>query len=233
LRLRGRLWRRLCLAACGPRRAACRGRGSYGALIAMVSLGGQHSPEWNAWSRGRRVAFRPRFWEWASATGTAGRLLAAEHVGARMALFHQNRRHVLIRHGPKRRQRAAACRSRSPKVDPAHGGRRTTADGCVGRPTTARRGCPGGEPRCAALIPRSTERAGRTSSSRRWFCLPARDLLTPPLSDICRAAGISTGALFHYFPSKQAVFYGIGGSIGLSGTRCSRPRRPIRIRGRR
>jgi AcrR family transcriptional regulator len=28
-------------------------------------------------------------------------------------------------------------------------------------------------------------------------------------SDICRAAGISTGALFHYFPSKQAVFYGI------------------------
>jgi AcrR family transcriptional regulator len=52
-------------------------------------------------------------------------------------------------------------------------------------------------------------------------------------SDICRVAGISTGALFHYFPSKQAVFYGIGGSIGLSGTRCSRPRRPIRIRGRR
>jgi AcrR family transcriptional regulator len=28
-------------------------------------------------------------------------------------------------------------------------------------------------------------------------------------SDICRVAGISTGALFHYFPSKQAVFYGI------------------------
>jgi AcrR family transcriptional regulator len=28
-------------------------------------------------------------------------------------------------------------------------------------------------------------------------------------SDISRAAGISTGALFHYFPSKQAVFYGI------------------------
>jgi AcrR family transcriptional regulator len=28
-------------------------------------------------------------------------------------------------------------------------------------------------------------------------------------SDICRAAGISTGALFHYFSSKQAVFYGI------------------------
>jgi AcrR family transcriptional regulator len=28
-------------------------------------------------------------------------------------------------------------------------------------------------------------------------------------SDICRAAGISTGSLFHYFPSKQAVFYGI------------------------
>ena len=28
-------------------------------------------------------------------------------------------------------------------------------------------------------------------------------------ADICQAAGISTGALFHYFPSKQAVFYGI------------------------
>jgi len=28
-------------------------------------------------------------------------------------------------------------------------------------------------------------------------------------SDICRAAGISTGSLFHYFRSKQAVFYGI------------------------
>jgi AcrR family transcriptional regulator len=28
-------------------------------------------------------------------------------------------------------------------------------------------------------------------------------------SDICRAAGISTGSLFYYFPSKQAVFYGI------------------------
>jgi AcrR family transcriptional regulator len=28
-------------------------------------------------------------------------------------------------------------------------------------------------------------------------------------SDISRAAGISTGALFHYFPSKQAVFYSI------------------------
>lgn len=28
-------------------------------------------------------------------------------------------------------------------------------------------------------------------------------------ADICRAAGISTGSLFHYFPSKQAVFHGI------------------------
>jgi AcrR family transcriptional regulator len=28
-------------------------------------------------------------------------------------------------------------------------------------------------------------------------------------ADICQAAGISTGSLFHYFPSKQAVFYGI------------------------
>ena len=28
-------------------------------------------------------------------------------------------------------------------------------------------------------------------------------------ADICKAAGISTGSLFHYFPSKQAVFYGI------------------------
>jgi AcrR family transcriptional regulator len=28
-------------------------------------------------------------------------------------------------------------------------------------------------------------------------------------ADICRAAGISTGSLFHYFPSKQAVFHAI------------------------
>ena len=28
-------------------------------------------------------------------------------------------------------------------------------------------------------------------------------------AEICRAAGISTGSLFHYFPSKQAVLYGI------------------------
>ncbi|NAZ85335.1 TetR/AcrR family transcriptional regulator [Kineococcus indalonis] len=28
-------------------------------------------------------------------------------------------------------------------------------------------------------------------------------------ADICRAAGISTGRLFHYFPSKQAVFHAI------------------------
>ena len=28
-------------------------------------------------------------------------------------------------------------------------------------------------------------------------------------SGICQAAGISTGSLFHYFPSKHAVFYGI------------------------
>jgi AcrR family transcriptional regulator len=28
-------------------------------------------------------------------------------------------------------------------------------------------------------------------------------------ADICQAAGISTGSLFHYFPSKHAVFYGI------------------------
>ena len=28
-------------------------------------------------------------------------------------------------------------------------------------------------------------------------------------ADICRAAGISTGALFHYFASKQEVFHGI------------------------
>ena len=28
-------------------------------------------------------------------------------------------------------------------------------------------------------------------------------------ADICHAAGISTGSLFHYFPSKRAVFYGI------------------------
>jgi AcrR family transcriptional regulator len=28
-------------------------------------------------------------------------------------------------------------------------------------------------------------------------------------ADICRAAGISTGNLFHYFPSKQAIFQGI------------------------
>ena len=29
-------------------------------------------------------------------------------------------------------------------------------------------------------------------------------------SDICQAAGISTGSLFQYFPYKLAVFYGIG-----------------------
>lgn len=28
-------------------------------------------------------------------------------------------------------------------------------------------------------------------------------------AEICRAAGTSTGNLFHYFPSKQAIFYGI------------------------
>jgi AcrR family transcriptional regulator len=28
-------------------------------------------------------------------------------------------------------------------------------------------------------------------------------------ADICRAAGVSTGSLFHYFPSKQAVFHAI------------------------
>ncbi|HZG92537.1 MAG TPA: TetR/AcrR family transcriptional regulator [Pseudonocardia sp.] len=28
-------------------------------------------------------------------------------------------------------------------------------------------------------------------------------------ADICRAAGVSTGSLFHYFPSKQAVFQGM------------------------
>jgi AcrR family transcriptional regulator len=28
-------------------------------------------------------------------------------------------------------------------------------------------------------------------------------------ADICRVAGISTGSLFHYFPSKQAVFHGV------------------------
>ena len=28
-------------------------------------------------------------------------------------------------------------------------------------------------------------------------------------ADICRSAGISTGSLFHYFPSKQAVFQGM------------------------
>lgn len=29
------------------------------------------------------------------------------------------------------------------------------------------------------------------------------------VADICRAAGISTGSLFHYFPTKRAVFVGI------------------------
>jgi AcrR family transcriptional regulator len=28
-------------------------------------------------------------------------------------------------------------------------------------------------------------------------------------ADICRAAGVSTGSLFHYFPSKQAVFHAL------------------------
>ena len=51
-------------------------------------------------------------------------------------------------------------------------------------------------------------------------------------SDICHAAGISTGSLFHYFPSKQAVFYGIWELDRTNGTRFSRRRRPIRIPGR-
>jgi AcrR family transcriptional regulator len=40
---------------------------------------------------------------------------------------------------------------------------------------------------------------------------PRRDCCCPPTTtaDICQGAGISTGSLFHYFPSKQAVFYGI------------------------
>jgi AcrR family transcriptional regulator len=28
-------------------------------------------------------------------------------------------------------------------------------------------------------------------------------------AEICRAAGVSSGNLFHYFPSKQAIFYGL------------------------
>lgn len=37
----------------------------------------------------------------------------------------------------------------------------------------------------------------------------AKGLARTTTAEICRAAGTSTGNLFHYFPSKQAVFYGI------------------------
>ena len=36
-----------------------------------------------------------------------------------------------------------------------------------------------------------------------------KGLAATSTADICRAAGISTGNLFHYFPSKLAVFYAI------------------------
>ena len=51
--------------------------------------------------------------------------------------------------------------------------------------------------------------AGSTSSSRRLVLFAAKGFAETTTSDICQAAGISTGSLFHYFPSKQAVFYGI------------------------
>jgi AcrR family transcriptional regulator len=37
----------------------------------------------------------------------------------------------------------------------------------------------------------------------------AKGFAATTTADICRAAGISTGSLFHYFPSKHAVFHGI------------------------
>ncbi|MGH4026049.1 MAG: TetR/AcrR family transcriptional regulator [Pseudonocardiaceae bacterium] len=37
----------------------------------------------------------------------------------------------------------------------------------------------------------------------------AKGLARTTTAEICRAAGTSTGNLFHYFPSKQAIFYGI------------------------
>ena len=52
--------------------------------------------------------------------------------------------------------------------------------------------------------------AGRTHIIESALVLFARKgFADTTTSDICHAAGISTGSLFHYFPSKQAVFYGI------------------------
>ena len=53
-------------------------------------------------------------------------------------------------------------------------------------------------------------RARRTHIIESAVVLFARKgLAETTTADICQAAGISTGSLFHYFPSKQAVFYGI------------------------
>ncbi len=37
----------------------------------------------------------------------------------------------------------------------------------------------------------------------------AKGLARTTTAEICRAAGMSAGNLFHYFPSKQAIFYGM------------------------
>jgi AcrR family transcriptional regulator len=55
-----------------------------------------------------------------------------------------------------------------------------------------------------------THRARRTHIIESALVLFAsKGFAETTTADICRAAGISTGSLFHYFPSKQAVFYGI------------------------
>lgn len=40
-------------------------------------------------------------------------------------------------------------------------------------------------------------------------CFAAKGFERTTTADICRAAGISSGSLFHYFPSKRAVFTAI------------------------
>jgi AcrR family transcriptional regulator len=59
-------------------------------------------------------------------------------------------------------------------------------------------------------VDREKHRARRTHIIESALVLFAsKGFADTTTSDICQAAGISTGSLFHYFPSKQAVFYGI------------------------
>ncbi|OXM51091.1 TetR/AcrR family transcriptional regulator [Amycolatopsis alba] len=41
------------------------------------------------------------------------------------------------------------------------------------------------------------------------WCFSEKGFEKTTTAEICRAAGISTGSLFHYFPNKRAVFVGI------------------------